>query len=59
MIASLITEGFATFQRITMAASKEKNEIAERANKEVNCHSRAFVFEIASSLRWSFGLPMI
>jgi hypothetical protein len=29
------------------------------ANKEVNRHLRAFVFDIASSVRWSFGLPMI
>jgi hypothetical protein len=39
--------------------SKDENAIVERANKEVNRHLRAFVFDIASSLRWSFGLSMI
>jgi hypothetical protein len=52
-------EGFAAFQRVTTVASKEENAIVERANKEVNRHLRAFVFNIASSVRWSFGLPMI
>jgi hypothetical protein len=59
MITSLVTEGFAAFQRVTTAASKEENVIVERANKEVNRHLRAFVFDIASSMRWSFGLSMI
>jgi hypothetical protein len=59
MITSLVTEGFAAFQRVTTAASKEENAIVERANKEVNRHLRAFVFDIASSVRWSFGLSMI
>jgi hypothetical protein len=59
MITSLVTEGFAEFQRVTTAASKEENAIVERANKEVNRHLRAFVFDIASSVRWSFGLSMI
>jgi hypothetical protein len=54
MITSLIT-----FQRVTTAASKEENAIVERANKEVNRHLRAFVFDIASFVRWSFGLSMI
>jgi hypothetical protein len=59
MITSLVTEGFAAFQRVTTAASKEENAIVERANKEVNRHLRAFVFDIAFSERWSFGLSMI
>jgi hypothetical protein len=59
MITSLVTVGFAPFQRGTTAASKEENAIVERANKEVNRHLRAFVFDIASSVRWSFGLSMI
>jgi hypothetical protein len=59
MITSLVTEGFAAFQRVTTAASKADNAIVERANKEVNRHLRAFVFDIASSVRWSFGLSMI
>jgi hypothetical protein len=59
MITSLVTEGFAAFQRVTTTASKEENAIVERANKEVNRHLTAFVFDIASSVRWSFGLPMI
>jgi hypothetical protein len=50
MITSLITEGFSEFQRGTTVASKEKNAIVERANKEVNRHIRAFVFDIASSV---------
>jgi hypothetical protein len=59
MITSLVTEGVAAFQHVTTAASKEENAIVERANKEVNRHLRAFVFDIASSVRWSFGLSMI
>jgi hypothetical protein len=57
-IISLITEGFAAFQRVTTAESKKENAIVERANKEVNRHFKAFVFDFASSVRWSFGLPM-
>jgi hypothetical protein len=53
----IVAEGFAAFQRVT-AASKEENAIVERANKEVNRHLRAFVFDIAFSVRWLFGLPM-
>jgi hypothetical protein len=59
MITSLVMEGFEAFQRVTTAASKEEKAIVERANKEVNRYLRAFVFDIASSVRWSFGLPMI
>jgi hypothetical protein len=44
MITSLVTEGFSAFQRVTTAASKEENAIVECANKEVNYHLRAFVF---------------
>jgi hypothetical protein len=32
MITSLVREGFAAFQRVTTAASKEENAIVERAN---------------------------
>jgi hypothetical protein len=46
MITSLVTEGFVAFQRVTTAASKKGNVIVERANKEVNRHLRAFVFDI-------------
>jgi hypothetical protein len=59
MITSPITEGFSAFQRVTTAASKVENAIFERANKEVNRHLRTFVLDIASSARWSFGLPML
>jgi hypothetical protein len=56
MITRLITESFSTFHRVTTAASKEENAIVKREIKEVNRHC---VFDIASSVRWSFGLPMI
>jgi hypothetical protein len=52
MITSLITERFLAIQCVTTAASKEENAIVERANKEVNRHLRAFVFNIASCVRW-------
>jgi hypothetical protein len=54
IITSLVTEVFAAFQRVTTAASKEKNSIVECANKEVNRNLRAFVFDIASSVQWSY-----
>jgi hypothetical protein len=53
VITSLITEGFSAFQHVTTAASKEENEIVERANKEVNLHLKAFVFDI------TFSVPVI
>jgi hypothetical protein len=59
MITRLIKEGISAFQRVTTAASKEENAVVERANKEVNRHLRAFVFNIASFVRRSFNLPMI
>jgi hypothetical protein len=55
MVTSLVTEGFSAFQRVTTASSKEENAIVKRANKEVNRHLRAFVFDIASSVQWLFG----
>jgi hypothetical protein len=54
MITGLVTEGFAAFQRVTMVSTKDENAIVERAHKEVNCHLRAFVFDVASSVRQSF-----
>jgi hypothetical protein len=44
---------------LTLAYSKEKNALVERANKEVNRHLRAFTFDSYPIHNWRLALPMV
>ena len=42
-----------------MPYSHEENSIVERANREVNTHLRAIVFDRKIKVNWSIALPLI
>ena len=42
-----------------MAYSHEENSIVERANREVNKHLRAIVFDRKIKTNWSIALPLL
>jgi hypothetical protein len=44
---------------LTLAYSKEENALVERANKGVNRHLRAFIFDTNTLDNWRLSLPMV